>query len=975
MEQDNPPGRVVFRCHPRWWRRTSGRQPRRGLGNSKNSCYLGCEPQEPPCDGVTDGKLPAPRLRRGPQRGLEPEPRDREAINPVNPADASYALAAQELCPARVRRPRPHRRPADGGGAASRRRAGDRPPGRPGRRARHRRRLAAVRAPTSWTSIEAFVRGGGGLVVLAECDQDKYGNNLQELLGRFGVAVASTTVQEGARRHQNVATWVLADVGATVGQGLLAGVADACFYRAGVLPLDGAPGAQVLAATSRHRRPGRPAAGRGACRSDQGRVVVFADSDLFGDDSIEELDHRTLWTNVVTWAAGPGGTALGDQAADRDVARATAAASATADAVELDEHWLALKDAVTRIRPMQSKDGSIDGQAHDHAEARRLVARDHRRDRRARPALPARRRLPRRPSRPTSRRWADGGFGVPDFLDSLVPFQPAAAPGRRPAAPGRLPDVHPERQPRPQRRGRAASGHLAASGWPSWSATLRQPAVRADHASSTSPPATTPTPRCSSPRPSPCARSRRSPGARIFADREAARFRRVSTRRRADTSACSCPPDADAAGRTTRSCRRAPSCMWDLIHDRTHSHGDLPFDPFMIKQRMPFLLYSLEELRCDLTAFREAVAAGGARACRHARLRAVRRRSSTACSASRSPATGCATTTASAASCSSPGCTSTTSLHWTDNRLSHRLGAAARRRHRPAAPRSRSSTATASTAPKHRALAGRLRAGLALRRRRTRRSAWAKGRDGAAADRAAQGADRRGAARRVPAQHVLRGAAQEAARRHRLHLRHHRVSTADAGAPARSPGGSSSVAGAAGAAGPPLVRPARRPPARPSWPPTPAPSGCEPVVAQGNAAPPAAAPSRRRRGPARRAGHPGLGRRGAGRARPGRRPGPPGRRLARRRAFTETRPGRLGRCCRTCWSARCSTPRAPSTTACRASDDGAAACWSRRSRRRRPDRGQRRLRRGQGRRRGLDPGGGRLVPRPAARRPPRLHPA
>ncbi|MFZ8474669.1 DUF6421 family protein, partial [Staphylococcus aureus] len=47
--------------------------------------------------------------------------------------------------------------------------------------------------------------------------------------------------------------------------------------------------------------------------------------------------------------------------------------------------------------------------------------------------------------------------------------------------------------------------------------------------------------------------------------------------------------------------------MWDIIHDRTHMRGDLPFDPFMIKQRMPFFLYSLEELRCDLTAFRECV--------------------------------------------------------------------------------------------------------------------------------------------------------------------------------------------------------------------------------------------------------------------------------------------------------------------------------------------------------------------------------
>jgi hypothetical protein len=50
--------------------------------------------------------------------------------------------------------------------------------------------------------------------------------------------------------------------------------------------------------------------------------------------------------------------------------------------------------------------------------------------------------------------------------------------------------------------------------------------------------------------------------------------------------------------------------MWDLIHDRSHMRGDLPFDPFMIKQRMPFFLYSLEELRCDLTAFRECVSLG-----------------------------------------------------------------------------------------------------------------------------------------------------------------------------------------------------------------------------------------------------------------------------------------------------------------------------------------------------------------------------
>jgi hypothetical protein len=47
--------------------------------------------------------------------------------------------------------------------------------------------------------------------------------------------------------------------------------------------------------------------------------------------------------------------------------------------------------------------------------------------------------------------------------------------------------------------------------------------------------------------------------------------------------------------------------LWDLIHDRAHSHGDLPFDPFMIRQRAPYWMYALEELRCDLTAFTQTV--------------------------------------------------------------------------------------------------------------------------------------------------------------------------------------------------------------------------------------------------------------------------------------------------------------------------------------------------------------------------------
>jgi hypothetical protein len=91
----------------------------------------------------------------------------------------------------------------------------------------------------------------------------------------------------------------------------------------------------------------------------------------------------------------------------------------------------------------------------------------------------------------------------------------------------------------------------------------------------------------------------------IFCDREAARFRRV-VGAAAEITDLDLPEGA-ARMLTDQALTEKAFVVWDLIHDRTHMRGDLPFDPFMIKQRMPYFLYSLEELRCDLTAFRECV--------------------------------------------------------------------------------------------------------------------------------------------------------------------------------------------------------------------------------------------------------------------------------------------------------------------------------------------------------------------------------
>jgi hypothetical protein len=92
----------------------------------------------------------------------------------------------------------------------------------------------------------------------------------------------------------------------------------------------------------------------------------------------------------------------------------------------------------------------------------------------------------------------------------------------------------------------------------------------------------------------------------IFCDREAARLRRLAGEA-ADLLRLNLPPDA-ACMLASPGISQQAYILWDLIHDRAHSHGDLPFDPFMIRQRAPYWMYSLEELRCDLTAFGQAVA-------------------------------------------------------------------------------------------------------------------------------------------------------------------------------------------------------------------------------------------------------------------------------------------------------------------------------------------------------------------------------
>ena len=272
-----------------------------------------------------------------------------------------------------------------------------------------------------------------------------------------------------------------------------------------------------------------------------------------------------------------------------------------ASSSETSTAWLDLKAVAIGLADLQATDGSIPDAA-SRPEAAALVARLVADVRALAPAFPHDAEYLTALTGDFER-WAANGFGIPDFLDSLQAFQPQQhrVDGLRHLVVFPMytqngsPDRHveallveviwPELIAGVEER---YSNKLFVSlrfvdftpGYDTNSAVLFPETV----AMRTIPAFTW--------------------GA-LFEDREAARFRRV-VRAAADITKLELTP-VDEALLGDQRLTEETFVMWDLIHDRSHMRGDLPFDPFMIKQRMPYFLYSLEELRCDLTAFRECV--------------------------------------------------------------------------------------------------------------------------------------------------------------------------------------------------------------------------------------------------------------------------------------------------------------------------------------------------------------------------------
>ena len=336
----------------------------------------------------------------------------------------------------------------------------------------------------------------------------------------------------------------------------------------------------------------RPRAGLlAAVARGAGRVVVVADSDLFGDDYLTDLDHRQLWLNLSTgcrdaaFRSGPEPHRVSAAAGDPRLAAAQGR----------DQRAARSPGAQGRGRPARS------------TTAPRCAATSRRWSRAIdgpRAPLPAPAGVPRAGARATCAPGSRPAARKPDFMASLE-LVPARA-HRRDGIEHLV--VFPMYTPNgsPDTRFEAL---IVRTPWPEFIAQLerehvRQREVRAGAARRLH------------------RRLRQRVRGAVSRDRERGRRGRPTTsaassatarrrafgdgRRAAPRSCASTCRPTPPRWSSSADLARETYILWDLIHDRWHSHGDLPFDPFMIRQRLPYWMYSLEELRVDLATFGSA---------------------------------------------------------------------------------------------------------------------------------------------------------------------------------------------------------------------------------------------------------------------------------------------------------------------------------------------------------------------------------
>jgi len=439
-------------------------------------------------------------------------------------------------------------------------------------------------------AIADFVEGGGGLIVAGGDGTRLAGGNLDRLLGRFGLGLDPAAVVDfgdgpaGAARGVPAAPAHGEPPAFAKIRPLLHLVRETRFTGAGAVTAG--PDALALRASATADPPG--AGLLAAVTHGAGRVVLAASPGPFGDDAIGELDHRQLWLNMAYWAAA---RAFRAEAAPR-----------VSMAVQ-DAAWARLKEQTNALRRLQEPKGEIDLSRHSAAAVRARVETITTAIGELARIFPHERAYLEQVPRDLNA-WLESGCGRPDFMASLMLFRPDL--NRQDGVEHLVffPMYTPNGSPHTR-----FEALIVRTPWPRFVAELEGdnydnekflPVQLIDNTDGYDS-------ECAVLFPETVSLSARPTNhfGGIFCDRESARFRRA-VERGAEALRIDLPPDL-AALASNADLALETYITWDMIHDRWHAHGDLPFDPFMIRQRLPYWMYALEELRVDLASYGSAI--------------------------------------------------------------------------------------------------------------------------------------------------------------------------------------------------------------------------------------------------------------------------------------------------------------------------------------------------------------------------------
>ena len=427
-------------------------------------------------------------------------------------------------------------------------------------------------------AIVHFVSSGGGLLVLSEHEINKYGNNIPQLLERFDVTLEHNSVQDSSSNHNGVAFWPKTILNGA-NKGILARVSDVAVYRAGTIKNNSEQ--EIILTTLPSSDPANMPV---MIRSEYGlgSIIVVSDSDLFGDDSIDDYQYRELFYNVVTY--------LGARTEKKELSQP-----------HIPHGWNILSSTIEKLRLIQENNGSVLTES-SQLEAAIFVKTIQDVVITLIQDFPHGEPYLLEVNKDLSQ-WVESEFAKPDFYNSLALFHPESmrVDGLR----------HLVIFPMYTQNGNTSTKFealIVKTFWPQWLAmveangydnkgflTLMLEIATSGYSN-----------HCATLFPETVSTSKdvKYAWGAIFADRESARFRKVAVKAFEITQ-------LEIPGDMGMLLNNAPLAqevfaLWDLVHDRTHMRGDLPFDPFMIKQRSPYWMYGLEELRCDLNSYKEA---------------------------------------------------------------------------------------------------------------------------------------------------------------------------------------------------------------------------------------------------------------------------------------------------------------------------------------------------------------------------------